>query len=115
MNCHTPDATGDALPRRCADTGQPLSVKQAPIAAYAFRAEITKWLALVRLLLSDIPDRAELAAPGLATALQPYFHLTNAVRTGSLATFQCVASVSFAHSRKQAVPPNAMLPEGLSR
>ena len=63
-------------------------VKQAPIAAYAFRAEVTKWLALVRLLLSDIPERAELAAPGLATSLQPYFHLTNAVRTGSLATFQ---------------------------
>jgi hypothetical protein len=51
---------------------------------------VTKWLALVRLLLSDIPERAELAAPGLATALQPYFHLTNAVRIGSLATFQCV-------------------------
>lgn len=84
--------------------------QQAPIAAYAFRAEVTKWLALVRLLLSDIPERAELAAPGLATALQPYFHLTNAVRTGSLATFQCVMLLALNRSRVECHwrPPSAV-------
>lgn len=65
-------------------------LSQAPIAAYAFRAEVNKWLALVRLLLSDVPERTELTAPGLATALAPYFHLTNAVRIGDLTAFQCV-------------------------
>ncbi len=67
-------------------------LSQAPIAAYAFRAEVNKWLALVRLLLSDVPERTELTAPGLATALAPYFHLTNAVRIGDLNAFQCVLS-----------------------
>jgi 26S proteasome regulatory subunit N3 len=67
------------------------AARKAPTAAYAFRAEVNKWLALVRLLLSDVPERTELTAPGLATALAPYFHLTNAVRIGDLTAFQEVA------------------------
>ena len=63
---------------------------QAPIRAFAFRAEVTKWLALVRLLLSDVPERTELTVPGLATALAPYFQLTNAVRIGDLNAFRQV-------------------------
>ena len=92
------------MPRSC------VPAQQAPIAAYAFRAEVTKWLALVRLLLSDIPERAELAAPGLATALQPYFHLTNAVRTGSLATFQCVFTAHHSCAADQAATSVCPLP-----
>ncbi len=54
-----------------------------------------KWLALVRLLLSDVPERTELTSPGLATALRPYFELTNAVRTGDLANFGCATWARF--------------------
>ena len=85
---------GTCAPRRAAvgaGSAGPLVYAQAPIAAYAFRAEVTKWLVLVRLLLSDMPERTELTAPGLATALRPYFHLTAAVRAGDLATFGCGA------------------------
>ncbi len=67
---------------------QILHLPQAPIKAYAFRAEVTKWWVLVRLLLSDVPERTELTAPALSIALQPYFDLTAAVRAGDLTTFR---------------------------
>lgn len=43
----------------------------------------------VRLLLGEIPERAEFSAPGMREPLTPYFELTCAVRSGDLATFRC--------------------------
>ena len=75
-----------------------MNFEQAPTSAYAFRAEVAKWLALVRLLLSDVPERTELTAPGLATALGPYFQLSNAVRVGDLNAFAWVfGPLGFTH------------------
>jgi hypothetical protein len=42
----------------------------------------------VRLLLGEIPERAEFSAPGMREPLTPYFELTCAVRSGDLATFR---------------------------
>jgi hypothetical protein len=42
----------------------------------------------VRLLLGEIPERAEFSVPGMQAALRPYFELTTAVRSGDLATFK---------------------------
>ncbi|GBF97272.1 26S proteasome non-ATPase regulatory subunit 3 [Raphidocelis subcapitata] len=44
----------------------------------------------VRLLLGEIPERAEFSAPGMRAALAPYFELTTAVRSGDLGTFRSV-------------------------
>lgn len=78
------------LPRlHCRIEVYALRCLQAPIKAHAFRAEVTKWWVLVRLLLSDVPERTELTTPALAPALQPYFDLTAAVRAGDLITFRC--------------------------
>lgn len=43
----------------------------------------------VRLLLGEIPERAEFSVTGMRAPLQPYFELTTAVRSGDLATFRC--------------------------
>lgn len=67
------------------------ALRKAPMTAYCFRAEVTKWWLLVRLLLSDIPERTELTSPGLSVALQPYFRLAAAVRSGDLAAFKQAA------------------------
>ena len=42
----------------------------------------------MRLLLGEIPERAEFDAPGMRGPLAPYFELTCAVRSGDLATFR---------------------------
>lgn len=47
----------------------------------------------VRLLLGEIPERAEFSAPGMRQPLTPYFELTCAVRSGDLATFRSVTTV----------------------
>ncbi len=52
-----------------------------------------KWWVLVRLLLSDVPERTELTLPALSAVLQPYFDLTAAVRAGDLTSFRCVTSL----------------------
>jgi hypothetical protein len=45
----------------------------------------------VRLLLGEVPEREEFSAPGMRTALAPYFELTCAVRSGDLAQFRAVS------------------------
>lgn len=67
------------------------AVRKAPNAALGFRVAASKWLILVRLLLGEIPERQEFAAPGLGSAVQPYFEITMAVRTGDIVTFGEVA------------------------
>ena len=62
---------------------------QAPAAALGFRLAVAKWLALVRLLLGEVPEYAELTAQGLAPPLAPYLALAQAVRSGDLTAFQC--------------------------
>jgi 26S proteasome regulatory subunit N3 len=66
------------------------ALKAAPGAA-GFRVAVAKWLILVRLLLGEVPDRAEFSAPGMHAPLKPYFELTNAVRSGDLARFAAAA------------------------
>lgn len=46
----------------------------------------------VRLLLGEVPDRAEFSVPGLSRPLRPYFELTQAVRSGDLVAFAQVRS-----------------------
>jgi len=41
----------------------------------------------VRLLLGEVPERAEFAVPGLSQPLQPYYEVTQAVRRGNLEAF----------------------------
>lgn len=55
--------------------------------ASGFVATATKWLVVVRLLLGEIPERAELSAPHLAGRLAPYMALTAAVRAGDVPAF----------------------------
>ena len=62
---------------------------QAPAAALGFRLAAAKWLALVRLLLGEVPEYSELTAQGLAAHLAPYLALAQAVRSGDLTAFQC--------------------------
>lgn len=65
--------------------------RKAPGCAPGFRVACNKWLILVRLLLGEIPERAEFSAPGMREPLTPYFELTCAVRSGDLATFRSVS------------------------
>eukprot|EP00271_Cylindrocystis_brebissonii_P017227 TRINITY_DN4396_c0_g1_i1.p1 TRINITY_DN4396_c0_g1~~TRINITY_DN4396_c0_g1_i1.p1 ORF type:complete len:513 (-),score=114.92 TRINITY_DN4396_c0_g1_i1:191-1729(-) len=65
--------------------------RKAPSAARGFRIACTKWAALVRLLLGEIPERTIFVLPGMRAALQPYYQLTNAVRIGDLELFRSVA------------------------
>lgn len=67
---------------------------QAPTIATGFRITVAKWLVLVRLLLGEVPERIEFTTPGLATALQPYFRLTLAVRGGDLSEFRCTCRLA---------------------
>jgi len=62
------------------------ALRASPGAA-GFRVAVAKWLVLVRLLLGEVPDRAEFSAPGTRAPLKPYFELTCAVRSGDLARF----------------------------
>ena len=50
---------------------------------------MAKWLALVRLLLGEVPEYAELNMQGLGAPLAPYLALAQAVRSGDLTAFQC--------------------------
>mmetsp|Transcript_13646 Transcript_13646/g.23982 ORF Transcript_13646/g.23982 Transcript_13646/m.23982 type:complete len:500 (-) Transcript_13646:384-1883(-) len=67
--------------------------RKAPLAALAFRASADKWLVLVRLLLGEVPERAEFSVHGLAALLRPYYELTQAVRSGDLVAFAQVAAL----------------------
>ncbi|GFR43460.1 hypothetical protein Agub_g4543 [Astrephomene gubernaculifera] len=78
------------------------ALRRAPAIAHGFRLECAKWLILVRLLLGEIPDRPEFAAPGMSRPLQPYFELTQAVKAGDTLAFKQVAerfSSSFTSDR----------------
>jgi hypothetical protein len=58
------------------------------MSAVGFRVEVAKWLALVRLLLGEVPEHAEFTAPGLAAPLAAYFGIAQAVRAGDLSAFR---------------------------
>lgn len=66
------------------------AARKAPGSALGFLIAANKWLIVVRLLLGEIPERAEFSAHGMRAALRPYFELTTAVRSGDLATFRAV-------------------------
>jgi len=66
------------------------ALRKAPRQARGFQVVTTKWLALVRLLLGEVPERSLFRAPGSRAALQPYFELANAVRLGDLKQFQAL-------------------------
>ena len=79
---------GVPIPTRALLPPAPCPLTQAPSRALGFRVEAAKWLALVRLLLGEVPDRRELTAPELRGALAPYAELARAVRAGDLAEFR---------------------------
>jgi len=67
------------------------ALRKAPqISAIGFRQAATKLLTVVDLLMGDIPERARFIQKNLEKSLIPYFHLTQAVRTGNLTEFNKV-------------------------
>jgi 26S proteasome regulatory subunit N3 len=65
-----------------------LAMRKAPQhTAVGFKQTVQKFAITVELLLGDIPDKAVFRQPSLRKTLQPYFQLTQAVRTGNLAAF----------------------------
>merc|ERR1712123_272805 len=67
------------------------ALRKAPqVSAIGFRQSATKLLTVVDLLMGDIPERARFLQKNLEKSLQPYFHLTQSVRTGNLAEFNKV-------------------------
>jgi len=67
------------------------AARKAPGVAVGFRTIVSKWLVLVRLLLGDIPERTQFTQDGMVKSMEPYFHLTQAVRIGDLSLFRTVA------------------------
>ncbi|CAG9465053.1 unnamed protein product [Pedinophyceae sp. YPF-701] len=63
------------------------ATRKAPSVALGFRIEATKWLTIVRLLLGELPERAELFHPTVRVPLAPYAALAQAVRRGDLRHF----------------------------
>jgi len=55
--------------------------------AVGFKQTVQKLAITVELLLGDIPDKAVFRQPTMRKTLQPYFDLTQAVRTGNLTKF----------------------------
>lgn len=53
---------------------------------------VHKWLTVIRLLLGEIPTRAEFDLPGMHGYLNPYLALTAAVRSGDVTAFNAVAA-----------------------
>ncbi|KAF8531127.1 PCI domain-containing protein [Gautieria morchelliformis] len=70
------------------------AVRRAPKAEQApgFWQEVHKWLVVVELLMGDIPERSTFRQPVLRKALEGYFEIVKAVRTGSLSQFQATLS-----------------------
>lgn len=65
-----------------------LALRKAPQhEAVGFKQIVQKFAIVVELLLGEIPDKATFRNPQMKKALQPYFQLTQAVRTGDLARF----------------------------
>lgn len=64
------------------------AIRKAPQnEAVGFKQIAQKFAIVVELLLGEIPDKATFRNPQLRKALQPYFQLTQAVRTGNLSRF----------------------------
>jgi len=55
--------------------------------AVGFKQTVQKFAITVELLLGDIPDKSVFRQPSMRRTLQPYFQLTQAVRTGNLGNF----------------------------
>jgi 26S proteasome regulatory subunit N3 len=53
------------------------AARKAPSSARGFRIQCTKWAAIVRLLLGEIPEHITFMQQGMRKALLPYFELTN--------------------------------------
>ncbi|KAH8970509.1 hypothetical protein BDL97_02G091300 [Sphagnum fallax] len=53
------------------------AARKAPSSARGFRIQCTKWAAIVRLLLGEIPEHTTFMQQGMRKALLPYFELTN--------------------------------------
>jgi len=67
------------------------AIRKAPQnEAVGFKQIAQKFAIVVELLLGEIPDKATFRHPQLRKALQPYFQLTQAVRTGNLSRFNQV-------------------------
>lgn len=65
---------------------------QTPAVAKGFLISVHKWLTVIRLLLGEIPTRAEFDLPGMHGHLHPYLALTAAVRSGDVTAFNAVAA-----------------------
>lgn len=64
------------------------AIRKAPQhTAVGFKQTVHKLAVTVELLLGDIPDRSLFRQDSLRRSLQPYFQLTQAVRTGNLGRF----------------------------
>ncbi|KDQ58425.1 hypothetical protein JAAARDRAFT_34215 [Jaapia argillacea MUCL 33604] len=63
-----------------------------PKVAPGFYQAVHKLFVVVELLMGDIPDRALFRHPVLEKALEGYFEIVKAVRTGSLSQFQTTLS-----------------------
>jgi len=64
------------------------ALRKAPqTLALGFRQAVTKLVIVVELLLGEIPERAQFKTNDMCKTLLPYFHLTQAVRTGDLNAF----------------------------
>ncbi|CAK8671409.1 26S proteasome non-ATPase regulatory subunit 3-like [Clavelina lepadiformis] len=64
------------------------ALRKAPQStALGFRQTVSKLSIVVELLLGEIPERAQFMQSDMKRSLFPYFHLTQAVRTGNLGAF----------------------------
>lgn len=60
--------------------------------ARGFNIDVQKLSTIVQLLMGDIPERANFNVPEFKAALDPYFHLTKAVKTGDMKRFSEVVT-----------------------
>jgi len=64
------------------------ALRKAPQStAIGFKQTVTKLVIVVELLLGEVPERAQFKVADMKKSLLPYFHLTQAVRTGDLNGF----------------------------
>jgi 26S proteasome regulatory subunit N3 len=66
------------------------AIRKAPQtdATIGFQQTTQKLSIIVQLLMGEIPERSLFHQVSLAEALKPYFHITQAVRSGDLSSFQ---------------------------
>lgn len=65
--------------------------RKAPQSAAGFRLQVAKWLVVVRLLLGEVPTRAELAPADLRSMMKPYYGLARTVGEGDVSAFNSIA------------------------